>query len=53
MVTAEVTAEDSTQMEFAENNDMVQAVSADRADDTFNKWILPRRPRRNDHLVDT
>ena len=48
MVIHRVTTEGSTQMELVENNDMVQAVSADRANGTFNKWILPRRPGCND-----
>ena len=53
MVITEVTAEASKQMEFAENNDVVQAVSADRANGTFYEWVLPRRSRCNDHLVET
>ena len=40
-------------MPLIENDDMSQTISADGTDHTFNKWILPRRSRSRDNILDT
>jgi hypothetical protein len=37
-----ICAEDSAQVRFAEHDHVVQALPADRADESFNIGILPR-----------
>src|SRR5215468_5820334 len=39
-------------MPFAEDDDMIQTLSADRTDKTLSVRVLPRRSRRGDDLRD-
>ena len=39
--------EDLAKLRFAQDHDMMQAFSSDRADEPFDMTILPRRPRRS------
>jgi len=46
-------SEDLAQMGLAQDQDMVQAFAADRADDALDIGILPRRSRCSDDLLDS
>lgn len=48
-----VSCQDPAQMRFAEHDDMVEALTSDRADETFNMAVLPRRAGRNGSVPDT
>ena len=39
-------------MRLAEDDDMIQAVVANRAHEALHEWILPRRVRRGHDLFD-
>ena len=41
-----IASQDAAQVHFAEDHDVVQALSPDRADEAFDVPILPRRPWR-------
>src|SRR5215471_15397332 len=45
VVIAGIASQDSAQMGLAENDDMIQALAADRPDQPLGKSILPRRNR--------
>src|SRR5262249_19821070 len=47
-----VISQDSAQMIFTKDNQMIETLSANRADDAFSIWILEGRSRRGDHLFD-
>ena len=51
VVVFEVGGEDTLQMPLAENDDMIQTLSANRSDHAFAVGILPGRARRNRDLV--
>ena len=46
MVIVEVIAKDSAQVPFVEDYHMIEALSANRSDNTFHIWVLPGRARR-------
>lgn len=52
MVVFQVSTDDSPQGLLIENNHMVEKLSADRTNQSFDLWILPRRPRCTDNLFD-
>ena len=51
MVVAEVFAKDPAQVSLIEHDDVVQTIPAYGTDDTFDKWILPRRTRRAKRIL--
>ncbi len=52
MIVREVARENSSQVGFVEHDDMVDALSADTADQAFNVRILPWRSWRRDDFFD-
>ena len=50
MVVSEIETQGSFQMPRIEDDEMVQAVPADRADQTFDVGILPRTPGLGEHF---
>src|SRR5216683_863305 len=47
VVVVGIRGQDAPQVRFAQDHDMVQALSPDRTDQPFDMTILPRRPRRS------
>jgi hypothetical protein len=47
-----VLSQDTTQMRFAQNDDMVHALAPDRSNQPLGKRILPRRARCNGFVAD-
>jgi hypothetical protein len=47
VVVVGIRGQDPAQVRFAQDNDVVQALSPDRTDQPFDMTILPRRPRRS------
>src|ERR1035437_2843957 len=47
VVVTSIGSQDPAQMRLTENDDMIQALAADRPDQPFGKSILPRRGWRN------
>jgi hypothetical protein len=45
LVVRDIGPKDSTKMPFIEDDDVVQTLAADRADDAFNVGVPPRRAR--------
>ena len=43
----------SAQVTLTEDNDVIEAFAADRADDALDIGVLPRRSRRGDNLLDS
>ena len=52
MVIGEVPRQDSTQVPFVEDQDMVEALAADRTDQALDEWILPRAVWRREDFLD-
>ena len=52
MVIDEITGEDVAEVSLAEDEHMIQALPADRADEPLRERVLPRAPRRRENLVD-
>ena len=52
MVIDKVASQDSTQMSFPQDEDMVETVAPDRADQALGERILPRAVRRREDFVD-
>jgi len=52
-VVIEVRSEDATEMSFVENDDMVEALAADRTDMAFAIGILPGRSWSDEYFLDT
>ena len=48
-----VLAQQSPQMAFAQNDDMVEQIPPDRSDDTLDVTVLPGRPRCGGPVTDT
>jgi len=48
----EVGSEDSAQTAFIEHDDVIQTLAANRADQSLDVRVLPRRLRRGEHLSD-
>jgi len=53
MVIIEILAKNPALVCFVENDYMIQTISANGTDQTFNKRILPRRSRGCDNILDT
>ena len=53
MVVVKILAENPQQMSFAEHDDVVKALTPDRADDPLGIRVLPGATRGNDHLLDS
>src|SRR5262245_45040551 len=52
MVIAEVAGQDSTQVSFAQHEDVIQALAPDRTDQAFGERILPGAARRRENFFD-
>src|SRR5215510_10498887 len=52
MIIIEVTRQSMTQVTLIDDDQMVQTLSPDTADNPFRKRILPGTPHRRDHLFD-
>jgi hypothetical protein len=52
LVVLEVPGEDASQVALAQDEDMVETLSADRADQAFREGILPRASRSREDLSD-
>ncbi len=52
VVVGEVGTKDLSDMALVENNDVIQTISPDRADDPFGERISPWAPRRRHDLLD-
>jgi hypothetical protein len=50
VVVGEIRAQDAAEMGLAENDDVIEALAADGADDAFDERILPGCPWSNAHL---
>ena len=50
MVVGKIATESPLEMPRVPDNEMVQALSSDRADQAFGVWILPGTPGRREHL---
>jgi hypothetical protein len=50
VVMGEIRAQDAAEMGLAQNDDVIEALAADGADDPFDERVLPGCPRGNDHL---
>ena len=53
MVVTEIGRKRSLQMSGIQNNEMIESVSTDRADEPLGVRILPRTSRRREHLLST
>ena len=52
VIVREVPGQDATQMSFAQDEDMIQALASDRADEPLREGILPRAVRRGEDFTD-
>src|SRR5262249_50100416 len=52
MIVGEVRGQDASQMPFAENDDMLQALAAHRADEPLDERVLPGAVRRREDFTD-
>lgn len=52
MVVSKIARERSMQRAFAEGDDMIQTLAANRPNQPFDICPLPRRSRRREHLFD-
>src|SRR5215467_4592465 len=50
VIIVEVISQGSAQLIFADDDQMIETFSANRADDAFGIWILEGRSRRGDHF---
>ena len=53
VVVVDVTSQHSPQMRFAERDDVIRTLPANRANHALDVPILPRRAVGRDHLLDT
>ena len=51
MVATKVLAKDPSQVSLIEHDDVIQTIPAYGTDDTFDKWILPRRTMRAKRIL--
>src|SRR6266849_6316749 len=51
-VVMEIASQNPPQRRLVPYNDVIQALAANRSDQSFYIWILPRRSRRRDHFFD-
>ena len=52
MMILKVCRQHSAQVTLIEDDDVIEAFAADRADDALDLGVLPRRSRRGDDLLD-
>ena len=52
MIIFEIRTKHAFQMSLVQDDDMICALSPDRADHSFNKRVLPRAARGRDHFFD-
>src|SRR5262245_14706453 len=52
VIIVEVISQDSAQVIFTDDDQMIETLSANRADDAFGVWILPGRVGSGDHFFD-
>ena len=52
VIVGEVAGQDAAQMVFAQDKDMIEALSPDRTDQPLRERILPRAVRRRDDFID-
>ncbi len=52
VVVGEVRGQDTAQVPLAENDDMVQTLAPDRADDSLREGVLPRAVRGGENFTD-
>src|SRR5262249_55041233 len=50
VIIVDVIPQDSSQLVFTDDDQMIKTLSPNRADDAFSVWILEGRSRRGDHL---
>ena len=53
VIVREVTCQDAVQVPFAEDEDMIQTLPPDRADEPLCEGILPRAVRRREDFIDS
>src|SRR6516164_187032 len=58
VIVREVRGQDATQVAFAQDDDMIEALAPHGADEAFRQWILPGTARRREnfrdaHVLDT
>jgi hypothetical protein len=53
VVVGEISGQDATQVAFAQNEDMIETLVPDRADESLGQGILPRAVRRCEDFTDT
>src|SRR5258708_364460 len=51
-IVLEIGRQDAAQVGFVENDDVIETLAADRADDALDIGVLPRGARSGDDLVD-
>jgi hypothetical protein len=52
MIVGEVAGQDAAGVSLAEDEDMIQALAPDRADEPLRERVLPRAARRRENLLD-
>src|SRR6266446_2209370 len=52
VIVLEIGRQDAAQVGFIENDDVIETLAADRADDALDIGVLPRGARCSDDLVD-
>ena len=53
VIIVEVLSQDAMQMGLVQHNHMIQTIAAYAADDSFAKWILPRRAWCDQNFLNT
>ena len=53
MVVGEVGAQEPFEMAVVIDDHVIEALAADRADQSFYVWILPRRARSDEHFFNS
>jgi hypothetical protein len=52
VIVREVARQDAAQVAWAEDQNVIQALAPDRADEPFREWVLPGAVRRREDFVD-
>jgi hypothetical protein len=52
LVVMKIASQNPPQRRLVPHNDVIQALPANRSDQSFHIWILPRRSRCRDHFFD-
>ena len=53
VIVREVAAQDAAQVPFAKDDDMIETLAPDRADEPLREWVLPRAVRRGQDFTDS